>query len=229
MKVRHLKSFPQHTNYEEYRGGGKINWPHVAYCIKENEVHYDTSPYGIKYLFKPEDTFTKTATGLSITPKVLPTLQYEGFSFSNVPYQLQINNDFSYVNENNIWKLKIKNIQTKWLFRLTEIEGYREYDINVQVDIFSDENLTDWMSNRLNEVAFYHYQSRYDGSEDDNYTYYFRQLKKINDNNYRYTFTPFCEDMHGSYFMTEYDLSYANSNKPSNLQFKISFYINHTG
>ena len=85
------------------------------------------------------------------------------------------------------------------------------------------------MSNRLNEVAFYHYQSRYDGSEDDNYTYYFRQLKKINDNNYRYTFTPFCEDMHGSYFMTEYDLSYANSNKPSNLQFKISFYINHTG
>lgn len=43
MKVRHLKSFPQHTNYEEYKGGGNINKPHVAYCIKENEVHYD--PY----------------------------------------------------------------------------------------------------------------------------------------------------------------------------------------
>lgn len=43
MKVRHLKSFPQHTNYEEYKEGGNINKPHVAYCIKENEVHYD--PY----------------------------------------------------------------------------------------------------------------------------------------------------------------------------------------
>ena len=46
MKVRHLKSFPQHTNYEEYKDGGNINKPHVAYCIKENEVHYD--PYIIK-------------------------------------------------------------------------------------------------------------------------------------------------------------------------------------
>lgn len=46
MKVRHLKSFPQHTNYEEYKDGGNINKPHVAYCIKENEVHY--APYIIK-------------------------------------------------------------------------------------------------------------------------------------------------------------------------------------
>lgn len=85
------------------------------------------------------------------------------------------------------------------------------------------------MSNRLNEAAFYHYQPRYDGSDDDNYTYYFKYLKKLNDNNYRYTFRPFCEDVGGEYVMYSYDLIYANSNKPSNLQFKISFYINHTG
>ena len=78
MKVRHLKSFPQHTNYEEYKEGGNINKPHVAYCIKENEVHYDPyiDPYnGHEYvdLGLPSGTMwsTKNVGAETVTDKGL--------------------------------------------------------------------------------------------------------------------------------------------------------------
>ena len=46
--MKYLKSFENHSQYNEYAGGGGMLKPNVSHCVSENEVHYNPIPHDYK-------------------------------------------------------------------------------------------------------------------------------------------------------------------------------------
>lgn len=84
----YLKKFEEHSQYEEYMGGGEVFLPNVSYCAAQNEVHYNplmpSEPKALKFTTE-EPTAYLMIYGVGDTPN----LEYstDGSSWTNITYQ----------------------------------------------------------------------------------------------------------------------------------------------